>query len=72
MTLSTGGLAAASPDREGVAGDPTDYQVVDERHRARWGRDYANVSRLRSIIYSESEGSAIAVAVGVAPIERNF
>lgn len=48
--------------------DPTNDQMVDERYIVVGrGRDYADVPPLRGIIYTESEHSAIDVAVDVMP-----
>jgi transglutaminase-like putative cysteine protease len=46
--------------------DPTNDQMVDERYIVVGrGRDYADVPPLRGIIYTNSENSAIDVAVDV-------
>lgn len=51
--------------------DPTNDQLVDERYiTVGWGRDYADVPPLRGIIYTDSEHSAIEVAVDVTPLDR--
>ncbi len=48
--------------------DPTNDQLVDERYIiVGRGRDYADVPPLRGIIYTNSEHSAIDVAVDVVP-----
>ncbi len=50
--------------------DPTNDQTVDERYIVVGrGRDYADVPPLRGIIYTNSQDSAIDVAVDVAPCE---
>ncbi|MBV8290690.1 MAG: transglutaminase family protein, partial [Mycobacterium sp.] len=50
--------------------DPTNDQMVDERYIVVGrGRDYADVPPLRGIIYTNSENSAIDVAVDVVPYE---
>lgn len=50
--------------------DPTNDQLVDERYiTVGWGRDYADIPPLRGIIYTDSEHSAIDVAVDVAPLD---
>jgi len=50
--------------------DPTNDQLVDERYIiVGRGRDYADVPPLRGIIYTNSEQSAIDVAVDVVPFE---
>src|SRR5581483_156747 len=50
--------------------DPTNDQMVDERYIVVGrGRDYADVPPLRGIIYTDSEYSAIDVAVDVVPFE---
>ncbi|OBF61310.1 hypothetical protein A5753_18950 [Mycobacterium sp. 852002-51971_SCH5477799-a] len=50
--------------------DPTNDQMVDERYIVVGrGRDYADVPPLRGIIYTNSEHSAIDVAVDVVPFE---
>jgi len=55
---------------EWLAFDPTNDQLADERYIVvGWGRDYADVPPLRGIIYTDSESSAIDVAVDVAPFE---
>lgn len=58
------------PGNEWLAFDPTNDQLADERYIVvGWGRDYADVPPLRGIIYTDSESSAIDVAVDVAPVE---
>jgi transglutaminase-like putative cysteine protease len=65
--------AVWAPQDNWLGFDPTDDQMIDERYIvAGWGHDYADVSALRGIIYSESDSSAIDVSVDVAPIERDF
>jgi len=50
--------------------DPTNDQMVDQRYIiVGRGRDYADVPPLRGIIYTNSEKSAIKVAVDVVPFE---
>ncbi len=50
--------------------DPTNNQLVDERYIiVGRGRDYADVPPLRGIIYTNSQDSAIEVAVDVVPCE---
>jgi transglutaminase-like putative cysteine protease len=50
--------------------DPTNDQMVDQRYIVVGrGRDYADVPPLRGIIYTNSEKSAIDVAVDVVPFE---
>jgi transglutaminase-like putative cysteine protease len=50
--------------------DPTNDQLVDQRYIiVGRGRDYADVPPLRGIIYTNSEKSAIDVAVDVVPFE---
>ncbi|MGV9798689.1 transglutaminase family protein [Mycobacterium sp. NPDC003449] len=53
--------------------DPTNDQLVDERYIvAGFGRDYADVPPLRGIIYTDSDSSAIDVAVDVAPYRERL
>ncbi|MFN3007558.1 transglutaminase family protein [Mycolicibacterium wolinskyi] len=57
-----------TPQNQWLALDPTNDQMVDERYVvAGFGRDYADVPPLRGIIYTDSDSSAIEVAVDVAP-----
>lgn len=57
-----------TPQNQWLALDPTNDQMVDERYIvAGFGRDYADVPPLRGIIYTDSDSSAIEVAVDVAP-----
>ncbi|MCV7289539.1 transglutaminase family protein [Mycolicibacterium wolinskyi] len=59
-----------TPQNQWLALDPTNDQMVDERYIvAGFGRDYADVPPLRGIIYTDSDSSAIEVAVDVAPYE---
>lgn len=59
------------PDKfEWLGLDPTNDQMVDQRYIVVGrGRDYADVPPLRGIIYTNSENSAIDVAVDVAPFD---
>jgi transglutaminase-like putative cysteine protease len=53
--------------------DPTNDQMVDERYIiVGRGRDYADVPPLRGIIYTNSQDSAIEVAVDVVPCDEPF
>jgi transglutaminase-like putative cysteine protease len=59
-----------TPQNQWLGFDPTNDQMVDERYiTVGFGRDYADVPPLRGIIYTDSESSAIDVAVDVAPYE---
>jgi transglutaminase-like putative cysteine protease len=62
--------AVWTPEDQWLAFDPTNDQMADERYIVvGWGRDYADVPPLRGIIYTDSESSAIDVAVDVVPFE---
>lgn len=62
--------AVWTPQNQWLGLDPTNDQMVDERYIvAAWGRDYSDVPPLRGIIYTDSESSAIEVAVDVTPYE---
>ena len=62
--------AVWTPGNEWLGLDPTNDQMVDERYIiVGRGRDYADVPPLRGIIYTNSDDSAIAVAVDVVPCE---
>jgi transglutaminase-like putative cysteine protease len=53
--------------------DPTNDQMADERYViVGGGRDYADVPPLRGIIYTNSQDSAIEVAVDVVPCDEPF
>jgi transglutaminase-like putative cysteine protease len=59
-----------TPQNQWLGLDPTNDQMVDERYIVvGYGRDYADVPPLRGIIYTDSESSAIDVAVDVAPYD---
>ncbi len=59
-----------SPGDRWLGLDPTNNQLVDERYIiVGRGRDYADVPPLRGIIYTNSQDSAIEVAVDVVPFE---
>jgi transglutaminase-like putative cysteine protease len=62
--------AVWTPQNLWLGFDPTNDQLVDERYiTVGFGRDYADVPPLRGIIYTDSESSAIDVAVDVVPFE---
>lgn len=64
------------PDAEGGRGpgtwlavDPTNDTWADDRYvTVAWGRDYADVTPLKGVIYTEASSSRLKVAVDVAPI----
>lgn len=61
------------PDGTWLDFDPTNDQLGDERYTTvAWGRDYADVSPLRGVIYTEAQDSTIEVSVDVAPIDEEF
>lgn len=58
-----------TPHDQWLGLDPTNDSLVDERYIVvGFGRDYADVPPLRGIIYTDSDSSAIEVAVDVAPV----
>lgn len=58
------------PDGTWLDFDPTNDQLGDERYTTvAWGRDYADVSPLRGVIYTEAQDSTIEVSVDVAPVD---
>jgi transglutaminase-like putative cysteine protease len=60
--------AVWTPDNHWLGLDPTNDQLIDERYIiVGRGRDYADVPPLRGIIYTNSQNSAIDVAVDVVP-----
>ncbi|WZH51397.1 MAG: transglutaminase family protein [Nocardioides alkalitolerans] len=64
------------PDAEGGRGpgtwlavDPTNDTWADDRYvTVAWGRDYADVTPLKGVIYTEASSSRLSVAVDVAPL----
>jgi transglutaminase-like putative cysteine protease len=57
------------PGGQWLAFDPTNNQFVDERYvMVARGRDFADVSPLRGIIYSDAKRSTMRVSVDVAPL----
>lgn len=65
--------AVWSPAGHWLAFDPTNDQFVDHRYIVLgWGRDYADIPPLRGVIYTESQHSAIDVAVDVTPYEGDL
>lgn len=59
------------PDGTWLDFDPTNDQFGDERYTTvAWGRDYADVSPLRGVIYTEAQDSTIEVSVDVAPLDE--
>jgi transglutaminase-like putative cysteine protease len=57
------------PGDNWLAFDPTNDQLVDERYvTVARGRDFADVSPLRGIIYSDAKRSTMKVSVDVAPL----
>lgn len=57
------------PGGRWLAFDPTNNQFVDERYvMVARGRDFADVSPLRGIIYSDAKRSTMRVSVDVAPL----
>ncbi|MCW2787073.1 MAG: hypothetical protein JWP74_3590 [Marmoricola sp.] len=52
-----------------LAVDPTNDQWVNDRYvTAAWGRDYADVSPLKGVIFSDATKSTLSVEVDVAPL----
>ncbi|WP_328841617.1 transglutaminase family protein [Nakamurella leprariae] len=52
-----------------LAFDPTNGGLVDERYATvAWGRDYADVTPLRGVIFTEARSSELTVSVDVAPV----
>lgn len=63
-------VPSESPGDQWLGLDPTNNQMVDGRYIiVGRGRDYADVPPLRGIIYSNSQDSAIEVAVDVVPCD---
>jgi transglutaminase-like putative cysteine protease len=59
------------PGNQWLGLDPTNDQMADERYViVGGGRDYADVPPLRGIIYTNSQDSAIEVAVDVVPCDE--
>ncbi len=64
-------LAVWLPDGSWLAVDPTNDQVVADRHvTVAWGRDYADVPPLKGVIFSEASSSRMTVEVDVAPVRE--
>jgi transglutaminase-like putative cysteine protease len=58
------------PDGGWVDIDPTNDQFVNDRYvTTAWGRDYADVTPLQGIIFTESSRTEMDVAVDVVPID---
>lgn len=50
--------------------DPTNDRWADESHATvAWGRDYADVTPVKGVIFTESKGSTMAVSVDMAPAD---
>ncbi|HEY1133036.1 MAG TPA: transglutaminase family protein [Nocardioides sp.] len=67
------------PDADGVRGpgewlavDPTNDTRTDDRYvTVAWGRDYADVTPLKGVIFTEATTSTLDVAVDVAPVRAD-
>lgn len=54
---------------EWLAIDPTNDQWANDRYvTVAWGRDYADVSPVRGIIFTKAKKSTLKVSVDVAPV----
>lgn len=52
-----------------LAVDPTNDALVDDRYiTVAWGRDYADVTPVKGVIFTEAKKSTLRVAVDVAPL----
>lgn len=50
--------------------DPTNDRLADESHATvAWGRDYADVTPVKGVIFTESKRSVMKVSVDMAPLE---
>lgn len=50
--------------------DPTNDRLADESHATvAWGRDYADVTPVKGVIFTESKSSRMKVSVDMAPAE---
>ncbi|HEX8510577.1 MAG TPA: transglutaminase family protein [Propionibacteriaceae bacterium] len=50
--------------------DPTNNRLTDESHATvAWGRDYADVTPVKGVIFTESTSSRMVVSVDMAPAE---
>lgn len=60
------------PDNGWVDFDPTNNQIPLDRHIVTaWGRDYADVTPLKGVIYGGDPGHALRVAVDVERLDGN-
>ncbi|HYP45174.1 MAG TPA: transglutaminase family protein [Propionibacteriaceae bacterium] len=51
--------------------DPTNDRLADESHATvAWGRDYADVTPVKGVIFTESKSSVMKVSVDMAPAEE--
>ncbi len=51
--------------------DPTNDRLADESHATvAWGRDYADVTPVKGVIFTESQSSVMKVSVDMAPAEE--
>jgi transglutaminase-like putative cysteine protease len=52
--------------------DPTNDRLTDASHATvAWGRDYADVTPVKGVIFTEAKHSSMAVSVDMAPLEAN-
>lgn len=65
-------LAVWLPEQDAwLAIDPTNDQRTNDRYvTVAWGRDYADVSPMRGIIFTDARSSTLRVSVDVAPWEE--
>lgn len=65
-------VAVWVPDRTGgawLAVDPTNDQLANDRYvTVAWGRDYADVTPVKGVIFTEAKRSTLRVSVDVAPV----
>jgi transglutaminase-like putative cysteine protease len=62
-------LSVFSPDVGWVDVDPTNDKLVDDRYvTAAWGRDYADVTPLKGVIFTDGEGHTMSVSVDMVVV----
>lgn len=50
--------------------DPTNNRLIDASHATvAWGRDYADVTPVKGVIFTEAESSTMKVSVDMAPLD---
>jgi transglutaminase-like putative cysteine protease len=62
-------LSVFTPDLGWVDVDPTNDQLLDDRYvTTAWGRDYADVTPLKGVIFTDGEGHTMSVSVDMVAV----